>query len=239
MSQLTEIIYRMLAWTRPLLWYCGRLGYFLSVAIRYLKDDACCLRLLESPALRTRVEGMLVDAERCLDIAIGLRVRELLGLPIELGGRMGIGGFHRQHSPTSLEHLAARLDRLVQRYNDLERLAQLRASRLRREAETLLPAWHPPQHSEPAGFVSIESVSADSFTVARCNPASITTSHPSHAAVPIRGPPDATRLPQNLLAAPRSPHLRDRLRMPDARKSQTLSPPTPLPTRLVCDPSTP
>ncbi|HEX5007636.1 MAG TPA: hypothetical protein VFV70_11015, partial [Hyphomonadaceae bacterium] len=68
------------------------------------------------------------------EIAIALRTRELLGLPMPQG-RLGIGGFHRIHSPPSLERLAARLDRLIDRYNDIERLAQLRAARLRREAD--------------------------------------------------------------------------------------------------------
>src|SRR5688572_25055800 len=133
MFELTEIIYRLFAWVRPLLWYYHRLGYLLNVAIVCLKDDDFCFWLLDNPAARADFESKLTDAERCLEIAIGLRTREILGLAMPVSKRLGIGGFHRLHSPTSLERLAARLDRLVDRYNAIERLAQLRAARLRRE----------------------------------------------------------------------------------------------------------
>ncbi|HEX5008598.1 MAG TPA: hypothetical protein VFV70_15900, partial [Hyphomonadaceae bacterium] len=98
MMELTAIIFRLFAWARPLLWYYHKLGYFLRIAIRYVADEACLTRLIEHPDLRAWVEGMLVDAERCCDIAIALRTRELLGLPMPQG-RLGIGGFHRIHSP--------------------------------------------------------------------------------------------------------------------------------------------
>ena len=145
--ELTEIIFRMFAWMRPLLWYYHRLGGFLRDAIWWFEDDDWCLALLDDPVSRARIEGMLVDAERCLDIAIGLRTRELLGLPMPATRRLGIGGFHRQHTPPSLVRLAARLDRLIDRHNAIERLAQLRARRLRREiaaAPVRLEADHRP-----------------------------------------------------------------------------------------------
>ena len=131
---LTAIIYRLFAWLRPLLWYYHRLGYFLRVAIRCFEDDDCVLRMVDNPDIRLRVEGMLVDAERWLDIAIGLRTRELLGLPMP-PDRPRRGEDARPHTPPTLERLAARLDRLVDRYNDIERLAQLRADSIRREMD--------------------------------------------------------------------------------------------------------
>ena len=150
---LTEIIFRVFAWVRPLLWYYHRLGHLLDMAILSLRDDDYCCLLFHTPTARAAFEGVLVDGERCLDIAIALRVREILGLPMPATTRMGIGGFHRIHSPPTLERLAARLDRLVDRYNDIERLAQLRAARIRREIEAapvLLLADHRPSNPPPS-----------------------------------------------------------------------------------------
>ena len=150
---LTEIIFRLFAWVRPLLWYYHRLGHFLDVAILCLRHDDYCLWLFDNPKARAGFESKLVDAERCLEIAIAWRVREILGLPMPATTRMGIGGFHRLHSPTSLVRLAARLDRLVDRYNAIERLAQLRAARIKREMEqapVLLVADHRPQDVQPS-----------------------------------------------------------------------------------------
>ena len=151
--ELTEIIFRLFAWVRPLLWYYHRLNYFLRIAILCLQDDDYCLWLLDNPDARVSFESKLVDAERCLEFAIGWRVREILGLPRPATTRMGIGGFHRLHSPTSLVHLAARLDRLVERHNDIERLAQLRAARIKRQmdsAPVLLEADHRPKAIQPS-----------------------------------------------------------------------------------------
>ena len=181
---LSEIIFRLFAWVRPLLWYYHRLSHFLEAAIRCLEDDDYCLWLFDTPSGRAAFESKLVDGERCLDIAIGLRVREILGLAMPVTPRLGIGGFHRIHSPPSLERLAARLDRLVDRYNDIERLAQLRAARIRREIEAapvLLEADHRP----------------DDLAIPNPNPTNLATSNfripevPFAIPVPvaIRGPP--------------------------------------------------
>jgi hypothetical protein len=181
---LTEIIFRLFAWARPLLWYYHRLGHFLDIAILCLKDDDYCLWLLGNPAARAGFESKLTDGERCLEKAIAFRVREILGLPMPATTRMGIGGFHRIHSAPSLERLAARLDRLVDRYNDIERLAQLRAARLKREmdaAPVLLVADHRPANPPPALLLSL--LSSTFFQ----NGAFLRAAVP--AGLPIRAPP--------------------------------------------------
>ena len=149
---LSEIIFRLFAWARPLLWYYHRLGYFLRIAILCLEDDDYCFWLLDNPAARAGFESRLVNAECCLEAAIGLRVRELLGLPMPLAGRPGIRCLNSIRTPASLERLAGRLDRLVDRYNDIERLARLRAARLKRDSDTtpvLLIADHRPDDLHP------------------------------------------------------------------------------------------
>jgi hypothetical protein len=154
---LNEIIFRLFALMRPLLWYYHRLGRMLEIAILQLKDDDYCLWLHDTPAARAWFEGVLVDGERCLEIAIAYRVREILGLAMPVR-KLGIGGFHRIHHPTSLIRLAARFDRLVARYNDIERLARLRAARIQREidqAPVLLAPDHRPQPAPPSLVVLV------------------------------------------------------------------------------------
>ena len=162
--ELTGIIYRLFAWVRPLLWYYHRLGWFLRVAILCFEDDAWCLRLFDNPAARARVEGMLADAEHCLDIAIGLRACELLGLPAIPEPRPGLRQRARIHTPPSLLRLAARLDRLIDRHNAIERLAQLRAQRLRREREAA-PVLLEADHRPPALPASPRRLAASPFFI--------------------------------------------------------------------------
>jgi hypothetical protein len=158
---LNEIVYRLFALMRPLLWYYHRCGRMLEIAILHLKDDDYCLWyclwLHDTPAARAWFEGVLVDGERCLEIAIAYRVREILGLAMPIR-KLGIGGFHRLHSPTSLIRLAERFDRLVARYNAIERLAQLRAARIQREidaAPVLLVPDHRPEQVQPSLVVLV------------------------------------------------------------------------------------
>lgn len=214
--ELTEIIFRLFAWVRPLLWYYHRLNYFLRVAILYLEDDAYCLWLLDNPEARVAFEGKLVDGERCLEQAIAWRVREILGLPRPAATRMGIGGFHRLHSPTSLVRLAERLDRLVARYNDIERLAQLRARRIKREmdnAPVLLEADHRPKAIQPSLVLILIA-----------SPVSPATSYgfaPSMAGLRIRAPP--WLIPTAHCRLPRGDSQRERRPAPKIPSNPTAS----------------
>ena len=159
---LTEIIFRLFAWARPLLWYYHRLGYFLRVAILCLEDDDYCLWLFDNPEARARFESRLVNAECCLEATIALRVRELLGLPMPVASRPGIRCLNSIRTPASLERLAARLDRLVDRYNDIERLAQLRAARLKRDREDDFSILNSnPSNLPPMFFEFVESGSVE------------------------------------------------------------------------------
>jgi hypothetical protein len=131
----TEIIFWLFARLRPVLWYAHRLGNLLQLALLVLGDEEHLLWLEDNPQERCSLEARLADGEHCLDIIIGLRAKEILGLAILPEDRPGIRACARIHSAPGLEQLAGRLDRLVARYNDIERLARLRANRIRREIE--------------------------------------------------------------------------------------------------------
>jgi hypothetical protein len=150
----TGIILRLLAWLRPLLWYSHGLRRLLNTALRCWEDDQTFAWLAENAWGRADFESKIADAEQCLTIIISLRAREILGLAVEPEDRPGLKGrCARIHVAPSMERLGARLARLVERYADMERLARLRAARIRREqasAPILLMASHQPEPNDPA-----------------------------------------------------------------------------------------
>jgi hypothetical protein len=120
----SEIIFWLFARLRPLLAYHARLGWMLRVAAAMFEDHETLLWLAEDPEDCAVVEGMFADAEHYLDIIIGLRACELLGLPAFAIRPQRA----RIHTAPSLERLAARFAWLARRYDDIERLARLRAA---------------------------------------------------------------------------------------------------------------
>ena len=154
LMDLTGIILRLLAWLRPLLWYRHGFCRLITVALRMWDDEPSRQWFAENPRGRADFEQKIADAEQCLDIIVGLRARELLGLPIEPEDRPGLKGrCARIHVAPSMERLGQRLARLAGRYADMERLARLRAANLRRERDSApieLIASHRPAHAAPA-----------------------------------------------------------------------------------------
>lgn len=152
MSALTEIIFRLFAWVRPLLWYYHRLGHALEAALISLERPSVIARLLEDPAKRAQWAAIVIDLECGLDLAIGLRTRELLGHRIAPEARPGLHPHQlvRIRRAPGFEALLQRLFRLIARYGDLERLARLRAWRLRREAGAAAVLLTPEHRSTPA-----------------------------------------------------------------------------------------
>jgi hypothetical protein len=155
MSALTEILFRLFAWVRPLLWYYHRIGHVLEAALISLERPSVIARLVNDPARRSQWAAIILDLEFGLDLAIGLRTRELLGQRIDPEARPGLRHKHliRIYRAPGFEPLLQRLARLIERYCHLERLARLRADRIRREidaAPVLLAADHRPQQHQPA-----------------------------------------------------------------------------------------
>ena len=62
-----------------------------------------------------RFRAEVADAEQCLDIIVGLRARELLGLPIEPEDRPGLRAAAPAAMPRHMERLGQRLARLGKR----------------------------------------------------------------------------------------------------------------------------
>ncbi|MDP3738553.1 MAG: hypothetical protein Q8R02_14255 [Hyphomonadaceae bacterium] len=159
---LTEIIFWLLSRLAPMLWYAHRLGYFLRVAVRVIEDEPCLHWLADCPDARAKTEAMLADAEHVLDIIIGLKTRELLGLAMPIG-RLGLRRRARIHTAPSLDRLVLRTARLIARAQEADRLAKRRAARLRREraaAPVLLAADHRPAHAASAASAAAAAAAA-------------------------------------------------------------------------------
>ncbi|MDP3735971.1 MAG: hypothetical protein Q8R02_01200 [Hyphomonadaceae bacterium] len=150
----TGIILRLLAWLRPLLWYEHGFCRLVNVMLRMWEDEPSRRWFAENAPGRADLEQKIADAEQCLNIIVALRAREMLGLPVKPEDRPGLRGRGaRIHSAPTMERLGQRLARLAERYADKERLARLRAARMRRErdeAPVVLSADHRPAHAAPA-----------------------------------------------------------------------------------------
>src|SRR5262245_53027571 len=110
MSALTEILFRLFAWVRPLLWYYHRLGHVLEAFLISLERPSVVERVIRDPDKRRQWAGIIADLEHLLDIAIGLRTRELLGHAIEPETRPGLRQQRiRIHIPPGFQALLLRL----------------------------------------------------------------------------------------------------------------------------------
>ena len=166
---LTEIIFRLFAWVRPLLWYTHRLAHVLEAFLISLERPSVVARVCSDPDRRRLWAGIILDLEHVLDIAIGLRTRELLDQRIDPETRPGLRQRRvRIHIVPDFQVLLQRLMRLIARYYDLERLARLRARRLRREAEAapaVMEADHRPAPGLPSAMMIAPPLSRASSSV--------------------------------------------------------------------------
>ncbi|CAN0473012.1 unnamed protein product, partial [Phaeothamnion confervicola] len=110
------------------------LRYFLEIAVLVFEDDEHLAYLADYPDARADLESKIADFERVLDIIIGLKVAEALGRPPP-ASRPRLGLCARIHAAPSIERLAARLRRLIERYGDVDKIIRRRAARLRRERD--------------------------------------------------------------------------------------------------------
>jgi hypothetical protein len=81
---------------------------------------------------RAYIEAIINDYEACVHLAIGARACQIAGLRFKTAARP----FHPPARARSIAQLTARIRALVALCNDIERLAQLRAARLKRAYDT-------------------------------------------------------------------------------------------------------
>ena len=96
--------------------------------------------LAEDDSARAYIEAIINDYEACVHLAIGARACQIAGLRFRVTARP----FRPPARARSVAQLTARIRALVALCNDIERLAQLRAARLKRahDADPLGLAAH-------------------------------------------------------------------------------------------------
>ncbi len=136
MYELSQIILWILWTLRPAMAVETNLVDILNEAIAFFENPEGLDWLDEDPANCMQVSAALMDAHAKLDLMIHLRACEIAGIP------------HRTRTwrPTILPHHSdrtaaacwRRFVQLARRFDDAERLAHLRAIKLRREADNPL-----------------------------------------------------------------------------------------------------
>jgi hypothetical protein len=133
---ITWILWRF----RPALWLDGVVARLIAWALRLLEDEDHREWLKENPAHCAWFGGWLDLGEARLDELIHYRACELLNIACT-GDKPP--GFLPARSVRTLDQAIGRFARLAERYSAIERLAQLRASKLRKMLEDADP-WATP-----------------------------------------------------------------------------------------------
>jgi hypothetical protein len=142
----------------------------------------------DHPDTIARFETWIDDLEAGIDLVIYLRARQLLGLPVLKWTKPRINLFQRRRS-RSFDELLWRVELAAYRFSQIERLARLRAPRLKRllEADPLGIAPDHPIEAEPCALVCAQFEAA-------CAPAHPLA--PSRAGMRVRAPPWPQLLPE-------------------------------------------
>ena len=169
--------------------------------------------LAHDPQARLHIEALIIDYEAALHMAIGARACQIAKMRFRFHPK----AFYRPTRALSTQRLLARIRALVAMCNNIERLAQIRAERLKRErdanplglaAHGSTDAWlRHAAHHEAAGVASISTSASSGLMVS-----STRSVRPSnHEAVLTglatcaRGPPPTPRTPKPKPIPPRTP----------------------------------
>ena len=194
MSDMTEIILRLLWRFYPIAWLSAVIVRGLSAIASWLEEEGYCLLLAQDREECAWVGGWLALAEDRLNELIVMKAMRRLGrrawLPARPQGQ--IAGPYLVRAVRRPEEILKRLTRLCHLYHDHQRLYELRAQKLARlfaEAELQLEAIHHPVEPQPR-MLAIERstrilttllhIGSMALRFAACAP---------HPGLPIRVPP--------------------------------------------------
>jgi hypothetical protein len=130
MMQLWQIILRILWPLRPALAVETNLVDIIRTGLDLFHDEDSWLDMEESPAFWAGIAASLLSAHAKLDLLICLRAHEIAGL--QWRGRPFRACRHPHLSDRTPEACWRRFQRLVLRFEQVERLAHLRARKLKR-----------------------------------------------------------------------------------------------------------
>ncbi|RYZ06590.1 MAG: hypothetical protein EON61_13725 [Alphaproteobacteria bacterium] len=138
MNALWQIILRILWRLRPVTALEVNLHDVIEIGFALFTSDIELDRLTNDPAYRRLIAPALADAYGKLDLLIYLRACEIAGIAPR--NARFIPNFTHTHASTDPLALWRSFERLVAKFDDYERLARLRAERLKREASIIPPS---------------------------------------------------------------------------------------------------
>ena len=138
MNALWQIILRILWRLRPVTALEVNLHDVIEIGLALFTWDSELDRLTNDPAYRRLIAPALADAHAKLDLLIYLRACEIAGITPR--NPRFIPNFTHTHASTDPLALWRSFERLVAKFDDYERLARLRAARLKREATPIPPS---------------------------------------------------------------------------------------------------
>ena len=163
MSEMTDIILRLLWRFYPIAWLTTIIVRALSRIASWLEDEESLVELAHDPEECAWIGGWLSLAEDRLNELIVMKAMRLLGrcswLPPRPKGQFA--GHRPARAVRTPKEILARLSRLIALYHDHQRLYEQRARKLARllsQAELQLEVIHHPIQAQPASARGAGSV---------------------------------------------------------------------------------
>jgi len=130
MIELFLILLRLLFPRDPVAAMTEAMRFFLGSLLARLEDAETLLQLQNDPRERASLEAAIASAEDGINLIIHHRARQILGLRLT---HIPANTEHPPHCARPLHEVLARFERAVSLYENIERLAQRRAQRMKRE----------------------------------------------------------------------------------------------------------
>jgi hypothetical protein len=130
--QLLWIILRALFPTDPVQQCIGAARHRIALMASEVFSPQSLFLLEHDPRARLHIEALIIDYEAALHMAIGARACQIARIRFRYLPKT----CYRPTRALSVERLLARIRALVAMINDIERLAHIRAERLKRERDT-------------------------------------------------------------------------------------------------------
>jgi len=129
--QLLWIILRALFPNDPVQQCIGAARHRIALMASEVFSPQSLFLLEHDPRARLHIEALIIDYEAALHMAIGARACQIAKMRFRFRAR----AYYRPTRALSVEALLARIRALVTMANNIERLAQIRAERLKRERD--------------------------------------------------------------------------------------------------------
>jgi hypothetical protein len=129
--QLLWIILRALFPTDPVQQCIGAARHRIALMVKQVFSPESLFLLEHDPRARLYIESLIIDYEAGVHLAIGARACQVAKVRFRMQPR----AFYKPTRALSTERLLARIRALVTLCANIERLAQIRAERLRRERD--------------------------------------------------------------------------------------------------------